>query len=127
MSLIAIYLACFRDYRQHLAPGERGRIRIMAGDLAQTRTIMDFVSGLLQESPVLKSRIVRETATSIELNNRIEIETGVASFKAVRGYSLVCAICDEAAFWRTTDDSANVDVQSVQQARHSVGRIREEL
>ena len=111
MSLIAVYLGCFRDFRQYLAPGEMGRIRIMSGDLAQTRTIYDFVSGLLHASPIIKSRIVRETPSSIELDNKIEIETGVASYKAVRGYTLVCAICDEAAFWRTADDSSNVDVE----------------
>jgi hypothetical protein len=111
MSLVACYLACFRDFRQYLSPGETGRIRIMSGDLSQTRTIYDFVAGLLHESPILRSRIVRETATSIELDNKIEIETGVASYKAVRGYTLVCAICDEAAFWKNSDDSSNVDVE----------------
>src|ERR1700679_2986198 len=29
LALVAVYLACFRDYREHLAPGEIATIRIM--------------------------------------------------------------------------------------------------
>ena len=40
VSLIAVYLACFRDYREYLGPGERGVIMIIATDRKQARVIM---------------------------------------------------------------------------------------
>ncbi len=32
LALVAVFLATFRDYRSHLAPGERGTIMIIAAD-----------------------------------------------------------------------------------------------
>ena len=113
MGLIAAYLAALRDFRQFLAKGETGRIRIMSADLAQSRTIFGFVRALLMESPLLKDRVIKETADSIVLRNSIAIETGVASYKSVRGYTLICSILDEASFFRTAEDSANVDTEIV--------------
>src|SRR2546427_11320334 len=34
-ALVAVYLACFRDYRRILAPGERGTLPIIAADRRQ--------------------------------------------------------------------------------------------
>jgi hypothetical protein len=113
LAVIACYLGCFRDYRKFLAPGEAGRIRVMAADLAQSRTIFGYIRALLQDSPLLAGRVVKETADSIVLRNSIVIETGVASYRAVRGYTLVCALCDEAAFWRSDEGSSNVDVEII--------------
>jgi hypothetical protein len=38
------------------------------------------------------------------------IEVHTASFRAVRGYTVVACIADEVAFWRS-DESANPDVE----------------
>ena len=111
MGLIATYLAAFRSYQQFLAPGEIGRVRIMSADLAQSRTIFGYVRALLRDSPLLAGRVVKETADSIVLRNSIAIETGVASYKSVRGYTLICSILDEASFFRSAEDSANVDTE----------------
>lgn len=85
----------------------------MAADLAQSRTIFGFVRALLLESPLLKDRVIKETNDTITLRNSIVIETGVASYRAVRGYTLVCALADEAAFWRSDEASTNVDVEII--------------
>ena len=37
-ALVAVYLACFRDYRSALAPGERGTVMLLAADRRQART-----------------------------------------------------------------------------------------
>ena len=42
----------------------------------------------------------------IDLNNRISIEITTASYRTIRGYTVVAALCDEIAFWRS-DESAN--------------------
>src|SRR5882724_6410285 len=38
--VVAVFLACFRDYRSQLAPGERGTVLIIATDRRQARTIL---------------------------------------------------------------------------------------
>ena len=63
VSLIAVYLACFRDYREYLGPGERGVIMIIATDRKQARVIMQYVTALLHGIPMLSEFIVASSTT----------------------------------------------------------------
>jgi terminase large subunit-like protein len=109
LSLIAVYLATFRDYTPYLGPGERATIMVIAADRKQARTIMRYVKGLLA-IPALAKLIEGETADSVDLVNQVTIEVGTASHKSVRGYSIAAALCDEIAFW-PQEDSATPDVE----------------
>jgi hypothetical protein len=86
MALIAVFLACFRDYRPFLAAGEKASVMIVAADRRQARQVMRFVRGLLS-APVLAKRVVNDTADSIELAGEAVIEVITAS-NAVRGYTV---------------------------------------
>jgi hypothetical protein len=107
VGVFTTYLACFRDWSSVLAPGEVGTVAIIAADREQARTIMRYIRGFLAH-PMLASLVESETEESITLSNRIVIEVHTASFSSVRGYTLVAAICDETALWRS-EDSANPD------------------
>ena len=100
---VAVYLACFRDYRPVLAPGERGTLALIAADRQQARTVFRYVGALLDGSPMLARLIERRTADSIDLANGVTIEVHTASFRSVRGYTVVGAVLDEVAFWRSED------------------------
>ena len=116
LAVVAVYLACFRNYRQYLAPGEMATIRIMASDRDQSRTILRYIGGLMRGNPQLAKRVIKETAESFELNNRVVIEVGTASFRASRGYSFAAVLCDELAFWRS-DELTNPDVEILRALR----------
>jgi len=118
----AVYLATFRDYSKHLAPGEVGTVMVLAADRRQARVILRYVEGFLNSIPMLKTMIVRQTRESIELSNRIAIEIHTCNFRAVRGYTLVAAVCDEIAFWRS-DESANPDVEVLNGIRPGLATI----
>ncbi|MBX3307718.1 MAG: terminase family protein, partial [Nitrospira sp.] len=105
-ALIAVYLACFRDYASCLGPGERGVIMIIATDRKQARVIMRYVTAMVRSVPMLERMILRQDAESVDLDNRITIEITTASYRTIRGYTIIAALCDEIAFWRS-DDSAN--------------------
>jgi hypothetical protein len=94
LATIAVFLACFKDWRPYLGPGEVGTIMIIAADRRQARTTMRYVAGLLKAVPMLKQLIESETRESITLSNRIVIEIHTASFRSTRGYSalLVCSM-----------------------------------
>jgi hypothetical protein len=79
LAVIAVFLACFRDWRPFLGPGEVGTIMIIAKDRAQARSIKRYISGLLRETPMLASVLEEETAESIRLRNRVSIEIHTAS------------------------------------------------
>jgi hypothetical protein len=51
---------------------------------------------------------VNTTAEGVELTTGVTIEVHTASFRSVRGYTVVAAVLDEVAFWRS-DDSVNPD------------------
>jgi len=106
VSLIAVYLACFRDYREYLGPGERGVIMIIATDRKQARVIMQYVTALLHGIPMLAEFIEHHDSESLDLTNGISIEITTASYRTIRGYTVLAALCDEIAFWRS-EDSAN--------------------
>jgi hypothetical protein len=42
-ALIAVYVACFRDHRPCLSPGERGHVMVIATDRKQARVIMRYL------------------------------------------------------------------------------------
>jgi hypothetical protein len=123
LALIAVFLACFRDYSSHLAPGEVATIAILAVDRDQARAIFRFVLGLLQAVPLLAPLIVRKDAETIELSNRVSIEIRTASFRTTRGYTLVAALADELAFWRSDETSLNPDVEILRALRPGLASI----
>jgi hypothetical protein len=100
LAMIAVFLACFHDWAPYLVPGETGRIIIIAADRKQARTIFGYILGFLENIPMLAGLIVRQTAESVDLSNNISIEIQAASFRTIRGYSLVACLADEAAFFR---------------------------
>ena len=107
MALVAVFLACFRDYSQYLAPGERATLMVIAADRRQSRVIMRYIAGLLT-IPILAKLLESERAESFDLTNRVTIEVATASIKSVRGYTIAACLCDEISFWGD-DESANAD------------------
>jgi hypothetical protein len=114
-SAIGVYLACFRDHSAVLQPGEVGTIAIIAADRRQARTILRYIRAFLNID-VLNGIVVNDTQERIELRNNITIEVHTASFRTTRGYTLIAAILDEIAFFRS-EDSANPDKEIVSAVR----------
>jgi hypothetical protein len=124
-SLTAVYLACFRDYRQYLQAGEYGTIGIVAADRKQARTCLRYVKGFLSV-PILSKLVESDTADSVTLTNKVVIEVHTASWRSVRGYSLLACIADEIAFWRS-DESANPDFEIISAVRPGLATIPNSL
>ncbi len=121
-ALVAVYLACFYDYQQYLAPGERGTVMIVAADRKQARSILRYIAAMLNNIPMLKDMVQAETADRFDLENFVTIEVGVASFRSTRGYTYVAVLADEIAFWRT-DDAAEPDYAILDAIRPGMATI----
>ncbi|MCK1553143.1 hypothetical protein IVB11_29915 [Bradyrhizobium sp. 177] len=122
LALIAVFLACFKDYRQYLQPGERGTVIVVASDRKQARQIFRYARAMLTMIPMLAEMIERETAESFDLNNQVSIEIGTASLRSVRGYTLCAVLGDELAFWQT-DDAAEPDYEILDALRPGMSTI----
>ncbi len=123
-ALLAVFVACFKTYR--LAPGERGVVMVIAADRRQARVVKRYISGLLRSVAMLDALIVRETKESVQLSNGIDIEIHTASFRAIRGYTVVAAILDEIAFW-PTDDAADPDAEILNALRPAMATVPDAL
>jgi hypothetical protein len=123
LALIATYLATFRDYEPFLAPGEVATIAVLAANRAQARSIFRFVSGLLKAVAPLADMIEDESGEIITLTNRVVIEINTASFRTTRGYSFAAVLCDEIAFWRSDESSANPDTEILRALRPGMASI----
>jgi len=112
LALIAVFLACFVDYRPFLATGERATIVIVAADRRQARVIFRYITGIMRAVPALRAMIAGETAEELRLTTPTNIEVMTASSRAVRGYAIPVALLDEVAFW-TVDGSTDADVDII--------------
>lgn len=121
-SLLAVYLACFLDHSKVLTSGERGVVMVIASDRRQARVVMGYMVGLLDSVPMLEALIERRTAEAVHLTNGVSIEVHTASFRTVRGYTVVAAVLDEIAFW-PTDDAASPDREIIGALRPAMATV----
>jgi hypothetical protein len=110
LALIAVFLATFKDWTPYLSPGEYATILIIAPDRKQARVIFRYVDAYLSRVKLLKNLVKRETSDIFELKRNVAIEIQTASFRTVRGYTVVAALLDEIAFFRS-EDSLNPDYE----------------
>lgn len=123
-ALLAVFLACFRPYR--LAPGERGVVMVIAADRRQARVVKRYISALLREVAMLAALIHKETKETIQLTTGLDIEIHTASFRAIRGYTVVGCVLDEIAFW-PNDDAADPDTEILNALRPAMATVPDAL
>jgi hypothetical protein len=110
VSFAAVFIACFHDFRKYLSPGERGMVLTLARDREQSRVVFGYLSAVLNAVPALKRMVIRQTADEIELDNHITIAVKTSDYRAVRGVTVVCAICDEVCFWDSQGVSPDKEI-----------------
>jgi hypothetical protein len=123
LALIAAYLGAFFNWAPYLTAGERASVVIIATDRRQATVIFKYLRAYFSV-PLLNGMIERETADTIDLNNGVTIEIQTASHRGIRGRTVCAALCDELAFWRTSDDnSANPDTEILAALRPAMATI----
>lgn len=123
LALVAVYVATFLDWRLRLAIGETGVVMVLATDRDQAGVLLGYVRGLLAANPVLARMVTGQTAERIELaGQRVAIEVHTSSYRAVRGRTVIAALADECAFWRS-DTSANPAAEVVRALRPALATL----
>jgi hypothetical protein len=122
LAMIAIYLALFKDWSANLVPGERGTVLVLAADRRQAQSIMRYANALCTEVPLLAARVERSTTEEIEFRGRVGIEVATASYRTVRGRTLIAGLLDEIAFFRS-EDSANPDYEILDAIRPAMASM----
>jgi hypothetical protein len=76
MALLAVYLAVFRDWQQHLQPGESATILLLAADRRKARVVFRYIRALLTKCPLLADMVQKERSSDFVLTNNVHIEIG---------------------------------------------------
>lgn len=127
LALIAVFLACFRDYGPHIAPGETPTVAVLAADRRQARVIFRYAAGLLKAVGLLSEMVQDESSDSITLSNGVVVEILTASMRTTRGYTYVAVLADESAFWRSEESAANPDREILNAMRPGLGTIPDSI
>jgi hypothetical protein len=125
MATLACYIAGLCDHHDALVTGERGIVLLIAPDQRQARVALDYATGILEASPILRQLIANRTTDALELTNGITLEVRAASFRRLRGPTYVAVLADEAAYWH--DDalgSANADSEILAAVRPGLSTTR---
>jgi len=120
IAIWASYIASLIDFTDCLAPGERASLPIMSNTMWQANKCTGFLNGIFADVPALARLVVGQTADTISLSTRVDIECRPASFRGIRGGTFVALIGDEVAFWRSEEFSANADREILNAARPSL-------
>ena len=116
IAILGCYLAGLSDWSALLAPGERATLPILSASMPQALKAFSYIRGIIEKSPVLSALVEGMTSDTIRLTTRVDVETRAASFRTVRGDTMVAAIGDEAAFW-SGETSVNPDVEILNAVR----------
>lgn len=123
ISVLTCHMALFRDWSPFLLPGEKPHIFLISVNKAQASILKDRIEAILNLQPTFKKMIKRILADTIELKNEVVIRVMPASFRSLRGYTIVCAILSEISFWRYELDSANRDQEILTSLRPGLSTI----
>lgn len=112
---LGVYLATIGvelyGWRARLVRGERGVVQILAVDRDQAKVAFRYIKGIFEKPMFAKMLAKQPTADTIELTNGFAIEVTTSDQRRVRGRTVVAAIFDEVAFWKSENtNSPDTDV-----------------
>src|SRR5262245_22015865 len=67
IAVLVSYLAALCDYRDKLVRGEKGVVLTLAPTQTQASIVLDYIGGILEESPILRRQVVKQTSETLEL------------------------------------------------------------
>lgn len=138
-------VAALRGYATR-RPGEKTLIACIAVDRTQAEIVFDYITSYFQHVPALNALVAHDprarrvvdqqlsddlgrkmyvlstSDNTLDLTNGARIVVTTNNFRSVRGRSLICAILDEVAFFRS-EDSANPDKELYAALEPSLARV----
>lgn len=125
-AIIAAYEAVLAGHQKKLAPGEVGVVPVLAPTMKQGRIVKGYLRAIF-ELPLLKGELASETTEGFTLRDGTRIEIMAGNYRSVRGYTLLAAIIDEAAFFQHDDTAKVNDTELIRALRPSLATTQGKL
>jgi hypothetical protein len=109
-----------------LRPGELATVACIAADRDQGKIVLNYIRAMFQHNPDLAAKVTRETKMGFELDNGCEIVVATNSFRTTRGRTILLAILDECAYFRS-EESSNPDVEVLRALEPGTATIPESM
>ncbi len=116
-AIIGCYMAVYGKWPR--AAGETVRMLIIAVNKDQAKIVRGYCQAILESRPGLARLIDAMDRDSITLTNGIVIQCVPNSYRSIRGPTVIAAIFEEVAFWRS-EYSANPDKEILRAVRPSM-------
>ena len=98
-AVVAAFEATLAGHEQKLDHGEMGMLACISPTKKQSRIVKGYIRSIFAQTPLLSRNPWRKEKEGFDLANGIRIEILAGDWLSVRGYTVIAAIVDEAAFF----------------------------
>lgn len=105
-AIVASFEAQMAGREAKLAAGEKGVVAVCAPTKHQAHVVKDYIRACFG-TPMLHGQVHAETQECFQLANGVRIQILAGDWRTIRGYTLLAAVVDEAAFFGY-DEAAKV-------------------
>jgi ribosomal protein L37AE/L43A len=120
---IAVFVAALVDHSKYLSPGEVGIVMCIGADKNQAKIILNYVRAFFASSEILRHMVRADLSEGLELKTGVQIRVMTGNFRSVRGFTILCALLDELAFFSSDEGSANPDSELVEALRPGMASV----
>lgn len=106
---LSIYLSALCDWSDVFRRGERGVMLFLAQTQRTARVAFRYAEAAFDDNRMLAGLVQNKTQDTIELSTGVDLEIRPASFRGLRGLTVIGCIADELAYWFNDERSSNPD------------------
>jgi len=105
-AVISVFLAIFVDWHLGLEPGH---IMTIAVDRKQAQVVFNYIRKIL-ETPAFEGMVAGASAEELRLKNNVIISVQTCSYRTLRGFKILAAVCDEIAFYNVEGQNPAAEI-----------------
>lgn len=117
--LIGGFEASLSGREQVCSPGEMPMVSICAPSKDQSAIILSYARAALG-TPMLDEEVTDDIRGQFKLSNGVVVRVLTGTFKAVRSYTQIAVIVDEAAFFNNSEESKCSDTELIRSIKPSL-------
>lgn len=117
--LIGGFEASLSGRERVCSPGEMPMVSICSPSKDQSQIILSYTRAALG-SPMLDEEVTDDVRGQFKLSNGVTVRVLTGTFKAVRSYTQIAVVVDEAAFFNSSEESKCSDTELIRSIKPSL-------